>query len=283
VVDRLAVRQVLIDQIGVPVTQGTVAAGRIQTSYLEAGGGPPLLLVHGASGGAVNWYKVIGLLSERFHVIAPDVVGFGESDKPSGAYDRPFYAAWLLSFVDALALQDTYLVGSSQGGAISLQFAHDHPHRVRKLVQLNAGATGNWDPENKMPAFLQMMFLHAYPTRWMMRHLCKYMVYSMASFDEALVDYFYGVLKMPGARNWFWEGRGSAVAPMPKDELAEVTTETLLLWGEADPMFPLSAAQAAFSVMPNARLETFPKCGHLPYLDVPEKLVKALSAYFLGS
>ncbi len=278
--DRLTARQALIDRMGVPIKQGIVRAGTIQTSYLEAGAGPDLLLIHGAGGGAVNWYEVIGPLSARFRIIAPDVVGFGESDKPSAPYDRPFFAAWLRDFVDAIGVQDVCLVGSSQGGAISLQFAHDYPDRVKRLVLLNAGATGNWDAKSGVSEFLILMLQHTLPTKAMTRHSRRYMVYDLATFDETLADYFLGVLRMPGAKNWFWEGRGMAVAAMPKEELAQVTTETLLLWGENDSLFPPANAQAALPVMPNAKLQTFSKCGHLPYLDKPRELVEALFEFF---
>ena len=75
----------MINRISVPVDQGAVSAGSIETAYAAAGEGEPLVLVHRAGEGAVTWYKIFGPLSERFRVIAPDVVGFGESGKPPPA------------------------------------------------------------------------------------------------------------------------------------------------------------------------------------------------------
>ena len=274
--ERLAARRTLIERMGVPVKEGQVEAGGIKTAYLETGAGPNLILVHGAGGGAVNWYKVIGPLSQHFHIIAPDVVGFGESDKPDAPYDRPYFAGWLKSFLDTIGVQKAHVAGGSQGGAISLQFTHDYPGRVNKLLLVDAGAVGGWEQEMDLLDTVSMMLDHTFPTRGRTKkRLQELAVTKPGDVDEALVDYFYGVLKMDGANNWFWQGRGAAVEAMPKEELATVNVPTLLLWGEDDEIFPLSNAQEAVPVMSNAQLQVFPECEHTPHLDEPDKLVEA--------
>jgi len=98
-------RQKLIDKIGIPVEQGDVYVGSVKTAYLSAGSGQPAVLVHGAGAGAVTWYKTIASLAESFRVFVPDVVGYGESDKPKAPYDRPYFATWLRGFFGALGIQ----------------------------------------------------------------------------------------------------------------------------------------------------------------------------------
>src|SRR3989304_1302450 len=100
----------LIGRIGVPTEQRRVGVAGIKTAYLTVGNGEPLVLVHGAGYGAIQWFTVIGALSAHFQVVAPDVVGYGESDKPSASYDRPFFSAWLQGFVEALGLEKLSLV-----------------------------------------------------------------------------------------------------------------------------------------------------------------------------
>ncbi len=93
-------RKKLIDAYGLSAEQKTVVAGKIKTFYLSAGTGEPLVLLHGAGGGAVLWGPIIDLLSKHFHIIAPDVVGYGKTDKPEASYDKKFFSTWLCNFCD---------------------------------------------------------------------------------------------------------------------------------------------------------------------------------------
>lgn len=260
--------------MGVPVKEGEVTAGDIKTSYLEAGTGPELVLIHGSGGGAVNWYKVIGPLSEHFHLYAPDVVGFGESDKPDAPYDGPYLARWLLNFLDALELPRVNMVGESFGGAIALHFTHANPARVEKLVLVDAGAVGGWDSGISLLDTASMMFDHIMPTRGRVeRNLRKIAVTESEEVEEPLIDYFHGVLQSDGAHNWFWQGRGNAIKAMPKEDLATIDTATLLLWGEDDELFPLGFAQDAEAIFPDAQLRVIAECKHTPHLDRPLEMV----------
>lgn len=107
-------RQALIDKIEPPVIQGTVMAGSVKTTYLSSGAGQTLICLHGAGAGAVTWYPSIGVLSKHFHVIAPDIVGYGESDKPDASYDRVYFSKWLKDFLSALGIAKAHVVGLSQ-------------------------------------------------------------------------------------------------------------------------------------------------------------------------
>jgi len=94
---------------------------------LFTGSGQPVICLHGGGAGAVTWYPSIDPLAKYFHVIAPDIVGFGESDKPDAAYDRPYFVTWLKSFMLELGISKAHIAGLSQGGAIALQFTLDYP------------------------------------------------------------------------------------------------------------------------------------------------------------
>ncbi len=87
--DLFALRDRLLQRIDLPVERGLVRAGAIRTCFYQAGRGAPLVLLHGAAAGALYWYPMIGPLGRAFRVTAPDMVGYGESDKPAGRYDRP--------------------------------------------------------------------------------------------------------------------------------------------------------------------------------------------------
>ena len=106
-------RQALIDKIDCNVEQSEVIAGKIRTACLSGEQGFPVVVLHGAGAGAVTWYPLIGAISKNFCVIAPDIVGYGESDKPNAAYDRPYFATWLKDFFSAMDISKAHIVGLS--------------------------------------------------------------------------------------------------------------------------------------------------------------------------
>ncbi len=270
-------RQKLIEEIGVPVEQHQVTAGDINTAYLEAGSGPPLVLLHGAGSGGVVWHQTIGALSNHFRVIAPDVVGYGESDKPSADYDRPFYVSWLHDFLDTTDLDEIYLTGVSQGGAIAAQFAIDYPERVDRLVLVDSGALGE---DVSSTAVFYTFLMNCYPTKIVHRWLAKYLVHEKSSINNELSEYSLQVLQKPGGTRPFWEGQGEAVSAIPDEELQSLNPETTIIWGEEDEFIPLSHGERAAELIPDAQLHTIPEAGHFPFLDQPFKFNERLIDFF---
>ena len=114
----------------------------IQTNYHRAGSGPVVLLVHGSGPGVsawANWRLTIPALAEHFTVIAPDIVGFGFTDRPEGFdYSLESWRAHLLGFADALGLDTFSIVGNSFGGGLAISMAAHAPQRVERLVLMGA-------------------------------------------------------------------------------------------------------------------------------------------------
>jgi 2-hydroxymuconate-semialdehyde hydrolase len=264
---RSAALESLTKRIGVPVEKGNISTGAIKTAYIAAGNGQPLVLLHGAMAGGITWYRVISPLSHHWRVIAPDVVGYGESDKPSAPYDRPYFAAWLREFLDALALSKVSLVGSSQGGTIALEFAFENPERVDRLVLADSAGLGK---EISLGGVLGLMWGNTFPSKVVGWWFNRYLVDDPRSIDAAWAEYKLEVCRMPGGKRVFWQGRGKAVTPIPVDQLRQVIHPTLIIWGEEERFFPLSQAEAAQRVMPNAQLRVIPKAGHITFFDQPE-------------
>jgi 2-hydroxymuconate-semialdehyde hydrolase len=264
---RLAALESLIKRTGVPVEKGSVSAGTINTAYIAAGNGQPVVLLHGSSAGGITWYGVIGPLSHHWRVIAPDVVGYGESDKPSAAYDRPYFAAWLRAFLDALDLPKVSLIGLSQGGAIALQFTLENPERVDRLVLADSAGLGK---ETSWGGFLGLLCGNTFPSKVAGWCFNRYLVHTPRSIDAAWAEYKREVSRMPGSRLPFWQGRGKAVAPIPAEQLRQITHRTLIIWGEEERFLPVSQGKAAKRVMPSAQLQIIPKAGHIAFFDQPE-------------
>jgi 2-hydroxymuconate-semialdehyde hydrolase len=244
-----------------------VAAGSVKTAYLSAGSGPPVVCLHGAGAGAVTWYPSIGALAEHFHVIAPDIVGYGESDKPKAAYDRPYFAAWLRDFFLALEIPKAHLVGASLGGAISLQFSFENPEMVEKLVLVDSCALGAKTPFRALFGFF---WTYSFPSPAADRYMSRYLVVKPENVDPDFGPYALQVVKKPGGKNVFWQGMGAAVSAMPEEELFQIQHQTLIIWGEDDNFLSIASGEAAAQIMPNAKLHRIQDAGHTPFMDQPE-------------
>ena len=260
-------RQEIINRIEVPVQQREVTAGSVRTAYLSAGSGRPVVCLHGAGAGAVTWYPSISALAEHFRVIAPDIVGYGESDKPKAAYDRPYFASWLRDFFLALEIPKAHVIGLSQGGAISLQFSFENPEMVEKLVLVDSCALGAQTPFGALFGFF---WLHIFPSVAANRYMSRYLVTKLDNVDPNFGPYSLQVIKKPGGKRVFWQGMGAAVSAMPEEELRQIQHQTLIIWGEDDNFLSITSGEAAAQIMPNAEIHRIQDAGHHPFMDQPE-------------
>src|SRR2546426_9024727 len=113
-----------------------------RVSYRRAGWGPVIVLIHGITGSSVTWEDVIEPLSERFTVVAPDLLGHGESAKPRGDYSLGAYASGIRDLLVALGHQRATVVGHSLGGGVAMQMAYQFPERCERLVLVSSGGLG---------------------------------------------------------------------------------------------------------------------------------------------
>jgi pimeloyl-ACP methyl ester carboxylesterase len=126
-------------------TPHTIDAGGITTHYLKAGSGHPLLMLHGSGpgvSGTANWQNNIGALAERFQVFAPDVVGFGDTERPETiVYSLRTWTDHMWAFLDSQGIESASIVGNSLGGRIAMQMATDQPDRITKMVLMGPPAS----------------------------------------------------------------------------------------------------------------------------------------------
>jgi 4,5:9,10-diseco-3-hydroxy-5,9,17-trioxoandrosta-1(10),2-diene-4-oate hydrolase len=259
--------------MGCKVESKQILAGSVNTTYLSAGTGTPLILLHGAGAGAVTWYPSFSSLSKRFWVIAPDIVGYGESEKPDAAYDRPYFANWLKDFLSALSISRAHVVGLSQGGAIALQFVLENPGAVDKLVLVDSGGLG---AQPSLPSFFGMLWLNSFPSALANRFYARYILHRPENRDPCHASYSLAVIKGKGGKKAFRQGRGAAVSAISEVSLRQMSNEMLLVWGEDDQLFPIVHGERAADIIPNARIVRLKEAGHLPLMDQPEKFNQAL-------
>lgn len=261
-----------------------VDAGGIKTNYLEAGAGPPVVLVHGSGPGVTayaNWRLTMPGLAPHFRVLAPDMAGFGFSDKPGGVADLAAWVGQLTGFLDALGIERASVVGNSFGGSIGIRLAVDHPDRVDRLVLM--GATGISFP---ITEGLDQVWGYQ-PSFENMRRILDYFAYSRELVNDELAEVRYRAALAPGVQEAF-----SALFPAPRQRWVEAITtpeekiraiphETLIIQGREDKVIPLDNAYRLFNLIERSELHVFGRCGHWSQIEWAADF-NALLVRFLG-
>lgn len=249
----------------------TIDAGGIRTAYLEAGAGEPVLMLHGSGpgvSGTANWQFTIGPLSERFRVLAPDIVGFGATERPDEVvYSLRTWTDHVWAFLDAHRIGRTAIVGNSLGGRIALQMATDHPDRISRMVLMGSPGVGMTPTEG-------LAALRAYePSHDAMRNLLKnYFAVNPDLITEELVTIRYQASIAGGAyeayRAMFSDPRhkGSELG-ITAEEVRAISTPTLLVHGREDKVVPLAVSVTMLDLLPNADLHVFSRCGHWTQIE----------------
>jgi pimeloyl-ACP methyl ester carboxylesterase len=272
-------------------TAQTVSVHGRTVSYLTAGEGPLLLLVHGMAGTARNWDAVIEPLALHNTVIAPDFPGHGESEPGGGDYSLGSLASGLRDLMIALGHERATLVGHSLGGGVALQFAYQFPELVERLVLVSSGGLG---PEVGMVLRAAALpgadlFLRAtagpgaMAASWVTSALGR--IGLRPNADLAEVGRAYATLSDPDSRKAFLstlhavvDTDGQRVAALDRLYLAE-DLPLLIIWGERDPIIPVAHGRAAHAQLPGSRLEVFPDVGHIPQLENPGRFAAVLQRF----
>ena len=252
----------------------TIIANGIATNYHVAGDGPPVVLVHGSGPGVsawANWRLNLPVLAERFTVYAPDMVGFGFTERPAdNTYDLPSWRAHLLGFLDALGLERTSLVGNSFGGGLVLSTATQSPERVDKLVLM--GATGVSFPITEA---LDAVWGYE-PSFENMARLMDYFAFDRDLVNDELTQLRYESSIRPGFQESF-----AAMFPaprqhwvdaltVPEDAVRSIPHETLILHGRDDQVIPVSNAVRLLSLIDRSEAHLFGRCGHWTQIEHSE-------------
>ncbi len=264
--------------------------GRALT-YVKAGSGPVLLLIHGVAGTHATWDPVIEPLAQRHTVIAPDLPGHGDSEPGAGDYSLGSLAACLRDLLIKLGHDRATLVGHSLGGGIAMQFSYQFPEITERLVLVSSGGLG---PEVSpvlraaaLPGANLFIAATAAPGRAAGSALARGLasVGLQPSADVAEIARGYASLVDAGRRSAFLATLRSVVGPEGQrveagDRL--YLTEgvpVLIIWGRRDRIIPVSHGEHAHEAIPDSRLEIFDAAGHMPQLEVPARFVAVLERF----
>jgi 2-hydroxymuconate-semialdehyde hydrolase len=265
------------------VAQRTVDAGGIETSYLGAGSGEPIIMLHGSGPGVsalANWQHNIPALSQRFRVLAPDIVGFGTTERPDDiVYSLRTWTDHVWAFLDVHGISRTAIVGNSLGGRIALQMATDRPDRITKMVLMGAPGVG-------MPLTDGLVALRGYePSHDAMRDLLRnYFAVDPALITDELVEIRYEASIADGAyeayRTMFFDPRhaGSELG-ITEDEVRAINIPTLLLHGREDRVVPVQVSVTMMGLLPKADLHVFSACGHWTQIERADEFSALVTDY----
>ncbi len=254
-----------------PEVANSIVAAGIRTNYHDQGSGAPVLLVHGSGPGVsawANWRLVIPALAKQARVIAPDMAGFGFTERPAGyQYSMDNWVKQAVGLLDALGIEQTDLVGNSFGGALALALAIRHPQRVRRLVLM--GSVGVPFPITKG---LDDVWGYT-PSIENMRSLLDLFAFDRSLVNDELAKLRYEASIRPGFQESF-----SAMFPAPRqrwvDEMSSaegdiraLKHETLVIHGRDDQIIPLSNSLTLANWIPSSQLHVFGKCGHWTQIE----------------
>lgn len=253
-----------------------VVAGGVKTRYLEAGEGPPLLLLHGTGGHLEAYARNLRGLSQRFRVIAYDMVGHGFSDKPDRPYTVDFYVEHLLSLMDTLGLSRAHLSGESLGGWVAAWMAAHHPERVDRLV-LNT--PGNITAKPDVMARIRELSLRAVreASPATIRERLEFLMHDKGQVTEELVQVRLAIYTQPG---FLKAMENILVLQDPEvrqrytwgpEWCGRIRARTLILWTDHDPTGTLEEGRLLQSWIPGSELRVIHGAGHWPQWEKPEE------------
>lgn len=261
-----------------------IDAGGISTNYHDVGRGPVVVLLHGSGPGVsawANWRPVLPLLSDRFRVVAPDIVGFGYTDRPEGFdYRLPSWIGHLRAFLDALGIERAHVIGNSFGGALALRLAAETSY-VDRLVLMGSvglhfditpGLDAVWGYE---PSFVNM------------RALLDTFAFDPSLASDELARLRYEASIRPGVQESY-----AAMFPaprqqwvdalaLPESQISSLTNEALVVHGREDRVIPVASSVQLSQLLPNSQLHVFGRCGHWTQIEHTSRFARLVSD-FLG-
>jgi pimeloyl-ACP methyl ester carboxylesterase len=267
-----------------------------RVTYRAGGDGPVVVLIHGVAGSSRTWDAVgPALIAAGYAVVAPDLLGHGESAKPRGDYSLGAFASGVRDMLALLGHDRATVVGHSLGGGIAMQFAYQFPERCERLVLVSSGGLGR-----EVSGLLRAATLPG--SEWVMPLVCATPLRDAGDLVAALASKLgfragpdmeelwrsYASLSDARARRAFIltlrgivDQGGQRVSATDRLYLA-ADVPTMIVWGERDPIIPVEHAAGAHAAIPGSRLEVFPTARHFPHRDEPERFIAALKD-FLGS
>jgi len=261
--------------VGTQLTARYVRVDGARIRYIDAGRGPPVVLLHGLGASMYAWRKNLGAMAAAgFRVIAFDNRGFGLSDKPAVPYDNAAYARLAIALLDSLGISDVVLVGHSMGGAIAAEVAIEYPQRVRGLVLIGSAGLGAREPLLFRVARWPVLgpAVLAFRGRGFTARLLKATYFDPSKVTESDVDQYYAPVAQPAygralravLRQFHFDGL--------EGRLDKIEAPTVVLWGEEDRWVPLGLGRALAAGITRSAFVSVPHAGHSVQEEAPDEV-----------
>jgi pimeloyl-ACP methyl ester carboxylesterase len=282
-----------------------VQLGDLRVHELRGGHGTPVLFIHGlGSSGYMEWRFNLESTAIRHRVFAPDLPGYGRTEKPQARYTIGYFARFIERYMDDRGLHSAAIVGASLGGRIALEIALEQPKLARRLVLVNALGLGRPQPKMAQMAYGLVTVPHVGEAvmrftrgalRWAsprtIRRVAGRFAGSSSDLETMMDDTYLGDLRDMYQTNEFHSAYLSTVRSLihPRalmggdhdvsSRLSELRMPVQLIWGANDPLFPLSHATRAHGLISDCRLAVIEGAGHSPQAERPEEFNRVLHAF----
>ena len=267
-----------------PEIANSVRTGAFQTNYHDIGQGFPVVLLHGSGPGVTawaNWNRLFPLLKEDFRVIAPDMAGFGFTERlPQAVYNMNVWVKQAIDLMDALDIEKANLVGNSFGGALALSLAVKYPNRVNKLVLMGSmgvsfpityGLDRVWGYKPSEANMEELLEIFTYDHSFATLELVK------TRYESSIISGF-----QESFSSLFPEPRQNGVESMAGDQayIRNIPHETLIIHGREDRVIPMDTSLKLFQLIDNAQLHIFGHCGHWTQIEHTAEFADLITGFF---
>jgi len=283
-----------------------VDVGKLRLHHTYGGAGRPIVFVHGlGSSGYIEWRFTLPRFARSHRVFAPDLPGFGRSDKPRGeSYGIPFFARTLDRYVEGRRLKGVDLVGTSMGGRVALEIALKYPERVRRLVLVDALGLGRPSVQFYYPLMLlprvgeTVLGGMREALRWapgpLIRRVASRYIGARGDLEKTMDDDYLRDLREMYQERGYPEAYLATVRSMANfrwmvgeldvaRKLEGLKVPLLIIWGANDPLFPVEQAIRAHGRLPGSRLVVIEGAGHTPQAERPDEFNRHLAGFLKNS
>lgn len=247
-----------------------ITINRNKIRYLEDGSSDQnLILLHGLGGYAERWNNIIPILAKKFHLYVPDMIGYGQSDKPTADYTPEYFARYVFDFMESLGIKNTSMVGTSLGGQVVIECAATQSPTIKKIVLISPAGI----MRKSTPVLDAYTMAALYPTKEAIKNAYQMMVGEGKQVSEISIERFLNNMSRPNAKMVFLSTLlGLKNAPDIFEKLGKISIPTLLIWGKEDKLIPFEYSKQFVSAINNCKFIPMDGCGHSPYVEDPEKL-----------
>ncbi len=263
------------------ITDQSAVIGGHRLFYKASGDGKPIILIHGIGASSQIWARNLDPLAQNYRVYAPDLVGFGQSEKPRPAYTLTDHVNCLRNFICHLQIEKTSLVGHSIGGLIAMDFCLAHPEIVDKLILVDSVALCNSRPSFTerlicLP-LLGELFVTFRPKLVLKKFMAKEFYYRPEFVTDEMLDPL-----MQADRSAVLELTRTVHHTNRREAIKGIKTPTLILWGDQDQAIPRAHALLLQQLIPKSKYRILKEAGHHPQIEAAEEFNQEVATFLAG-